>query len=157
VSILHRLVPAVAIALAGTFFGIAAYVNLVEHLARLNLAAGALLAQWKISYAAGIAIQLPLVIITWAVCLLAWWLTRDWRWIVGGLLMLANWPWTLAFIAPVNSALNGTAPEAAGPATMQLIERWGQFHAVRTAFGGCALLVFVWAMSRGRGAEARST
>lgn len=147
---LHRLVPPLAIALAGIFFGIAAYINLAEQPARLALAAGPMLAQWKISFAAGIAIQGVLAIVTGIVGLIAWWLTRDWRWLVGGLLMLANWPWTLAMIAPINNALNATASDAAGPASMALVQRWGQLHTARTAFGLFALMLFAWAMSRER-------
>ena len=152
-SVIVQLGTSLALALAGMFFGIAAYINLAEQPARLALAAGPMLAQWKISFAAGIAMQGTLAIVTGGVGLLAWWLIRDWRWAIGGLLMLANWPWTLAVIAPVNSVLNGTAPEAAGPATIALVERWGQLHAARTALGFCALLLFVWAMTRLREAS----
>lgn len=151
-SFMKHLVPGLAIALAGIFFGIAAYINLAEQPARLALSAGPMLAQWKISFAAGIAIQGSLAIVTGVVGLLSWWLIRDWRWAIGGVLMLANWPWTLVFIAPINSALNGIASEAAGPASIALVERWGQLHTLRTAIGLCALLIFVWAMTGRRSA-----
>lgn len=147
---IKHIIPSCALALAGIFFGIAAYINLAEQPARMALSAGPMLAQWKISFAAGIAIQGALAIVTGAAGLLAWWLFSDRRWAVGGLLMLANWPWTLAVIAPINSALNGTVPEAAGTASIALVERWGQLHSVRTALGLCALILFVWAMSRVR-------
>lgn len=144
---IKHLVPSLALALAGIFFGIAAYINLAEQPARMALTAGPMLAQWKISFAAGIAIQGALAIATGVAGLLSWWLLRDWRWAVGGLLMLANWPWTLAAIAPINSALNGTSLEAAGPASIAMVERWGQLHTARTAFGLCALILFVWVMT----------
>ena len=147
---LKRIIPALAVALAGIFFGIAAYINLAEQPGRLALAAGPMLAQWKISFAAGIAIQGALAIITGLVALAAWWLDRDWRWMAGGLLMLSNWPWTLAMIAPINNALNGTAADAAGPASIELITRWGQMHSVRTVIGLCALSVLLWAMCRAK-------
>lgn len=146
-SFMKRFVPSLALALAGIFFGIAAYINLAEQPARLALEAGPMLAQWKISFAAGIAIQGALAVVTGVAGLLAWWLIRDRRWAIGGVLMLANWPWTLAFIAPINNALNGLAAEAAGPASIALVEQWGHFHAARTAMGLCALLIFSWAMS----------
>jgi hypothetical protein len=146
--VFNRSVPALTLALAGIFFGIAAYINLAEQPARLALSAGPMLAQWKISFAAGIAIQGALAIVTGLAGLLAWWLNRDARWMIGGLLMLANWPWTLVMIAPVNAALNATAPEAASATSMGLIAQWGQLHTVRTALGLCAVLIFIWAMSR---------
>lgn len=144
--VLNRFVPAAALALAGIFFGIAVYISLAEQPARLALAAGPMLAQWKISFAAGIAIQGALAILTGLVGLLAWWLIRDVRWLIGGVLMLSNWPWTLAMIAPINAALNATALEAAGPTSMALVAQWGQLHTARTALALCALLVFIWAM-----------
>ena len=145
---LNRLVPAVTLALAGIFVGIAAYINLAEQPARLALAAAPMLGQWKISFAAGIAIQGALAIATGLSGLLAWWLTRDMRWMVGACLMLANWPWTLAMIAPINAVLNATALEAAGPSSIALIAQWGQLHTVRTALGLFAMLAFIWATSR---------
>jgi hypothetical protein len=150
VKSLSRFAPPLAIALAAIFFGIAAYINLAEQPSRLTLDAASMLAQWKISFASGIAIQGALAIVAGIVGLASWWITRDWRWMIGGVLMLANWPWTLAVIAPINSALNGTAADAAGAASIALIERWGQLHMVRTGLALCALAVFVWALSAKR-------
>ena len=78
---------------------------------------------------------------------------RDWRLLVGGLLMLANWPWTLIMIAPINAALLATSPEAAGAETRGLIEQWGGVHAVRTAFSAGAALLYAWAAIRFTKAE----
>jgi hypothetical protein len=153
---LQRTSPGFAIALAAIFFGIAAYISLAEQPARLALSAGPMLAQWKISFSTGIVIQGALAIVAGLAGVLAWWLTRDWRWLAGGLLMLANWPWTLALIAPINSALLGTTRDAAGPASTALIERWGQLHAVRTGIGLAALALFLWASSRPAARDSRA-
>ena len=147
-SNLNRVVPALAVALAGMFFGIAAYINLAEQPARLALAAGPMLAQWKISFAAGITIQGALAVVTGLAGLLAWWLSRDKSWLIGGVLMLANLPWTLMMIAPVNAELNATASEAASASSVAMIAQWGQLHTARTVFGLCALVIFIWAISR---------
>lgn len=149
-SILNRLMPALAVALAGIFFGIAVYISLAEQPGRLALPAGAMLAQWKISFAAGIAIQGALAVATGLAGLLVWWIVRDWRWAAGGLLMLANWPWTLVLIAPINAALNGTAAQAASAETVALVQRWGHLHGMRVVLGLCGLLLFVWAMTQDR-------
>ncbi len=79
--------------------------------------------------------------------LLAAWHTADWRWVIGAVLILANWPYTLAIIMPTNKVLMSTSPEAAGPASRALIEKWGRLHAVRTTFGIAATLAFVWALN----------
>lgn len=144
----ERSIQAAAVALAGIFFGIALYISLAEQPARLALPAAAMLAQWKISFATGIAIQGTLAIVTGLLGLLAWWLSRDPRWLVGGFSSLANWPWTLVMIAPLNAALSATAPQAAGAGSAVLVERWGQMHNVRTVLGLCALAMFTWALSR---------
>src|SRR5262245_35206341 len=51
---------------------------------------------------------------------------------LGGLIILANWPWTLLVIKPVNTALMETEPSAAGPETRSFMKRWNSLHAVRT-------------------------
>lgn len=142
------LLPGLAIALAATFFGIAVYIAVAEQPARLALADGPLLAQWKTSFNVGIALQAPLATVTALAGIGAWWLTRDWRWMVGGLLMLVNWPWTLFFLAPINATLMGTAIDAASPASRALIEQWGQLHAVRTGLGLATTVLFIWADAR---------
>jgi hypothetical protein len=49
----------------------------------------------------------------------------DWRWIVGAILTLANWPYTLSGIMPTNKKLEAIAYSDAGPASRALIETWG--------------------------------
>jgi hypothetical protein len=149
-----RSLPGTAVALAAVFFGIAAYITLAEQPARLALDAGPMLAQWQISFRTGIVIQGSLAIVAGLAGLAAWWWWRDWRWIVGSAFMLVNWPWTLVLIAPVNAALLGTAPGAAGAASRALVERWGELHAMRAGLGLLALLLFVWAASRCMGGPA---
>lgn len=134
--------------MAAMFFAIAAYINLVEQPARLALALPALLQQWQQSYGTAIFIQAPLAITAGLGGLAAWWVGRDWRWLVGGLLMLANWPWTLIVMASINDALMATAPDAASPASRALIEQWGSAHAVRTGLGLAATALFLWGATR---------
>ncbi len=78
--------------------------------------------------------------------LLAFWMTRDWRWLIGAALIFANWPYTLLVILPVNKQLEATPTEAAGPQARQLIERWGTLHAGRSALGAAATLAYLWAL-----------
>jgi Domain of unknown function (DUF1772) len=149
-AVAARLLPSLTVALAAVFFGIAVYINVAEQPARLALDNGPMLAQWKISFGMGIRIQGTLAIVTGLTALATWWLARDWRWLAGGLLMLANWPWTMVMIASINSELLTTAIDAAGPSSSALIEQWGQVHAVRTGLGLAATLLFVCAASQMR-------
>jgi hypothetical protein len=66
---------------------------------------------------------------------------------VGGLLILANWPYTLLAIKPTNDRLHATAPEQADAQTRPLIVRWGRLHGGRNAFGVAATLMFFWALA----------
>jgi len=136
-----------ALATAAIFTGAAIYVNVAEQPARLGLDNKALLAQWKPSYARGFAMQASLALAAALFGLLAFWLTRDWRWLAGGLLIFANWPYTLIVILPVNKRLEATAPDSANAETRGLIETWGKLHAGRSALGAAATLVYLWAMA----------
>jgi hypothetical protein len=64
---------------------------------------------------------------------------------LGGVLLLANWPYTLLVMASTNRALAATADQDAGPATRARIVTWGKLHAVRTCLGIAGAGAFVCA------------
>ncbi len=137
-----------ALVLAAAFSGAAFYVNFAEHPARLGLDDQNLLKQWKPSYAAGYTMQASLAAVSGALGLLEAWLTHDWHWLIGAVLILANWPYTLMGIMPINRKLEATAIPDAGTATRDLLRRWGRLHAVRTVLGIAATVMFLWALHR---------
>jgi uncharacterized membrane protein len=137
-----------ALVAAAVFAGAALYVSVAEQPARLALDDRSLLAEWKPAYKRGTAMQAPLATVGCLLGLLAWWQTGAWLWVAGALLMIANWPYTLAVIMPVNNKLTATDPASAGPASRRLIEHWAKLHAVRTALGLAATFVFLWASLR---------
>lgn len=134
-----------ALVTAALFTGAAFYINAVEQPARMLLAPAALLTQWQPAYKRGTAMQAPLAVIGFALGIVSWWLSGDVLWIIGGVLMLANWPFTFLVIMPTNNQLMATRPAAASAESDALIRRWGSLHAVRTALGGSAVLAFLWA------------
>ena len=135
--------------LAALFAGPAWYVALVEHPARLTLADGPALAQWKPSYARGKLMQASLALLGGAAALWAWWLGRDPLLLGGGLLLLANWPVTLIAILPTNHKLERIDPAAPTPETRALLVRWGRLHWLRALLGGAAALLMLLAVVRG--------
>jgi hypothetical protein len=87
--------------------------------------------------------QAPLAVLGFVLGALAWWQSGDAPWLLGALLMIANWPFTPFVIMPVNNRLNAMPPEAAGADSRALIERWGGLQAVRGALGAAAVASFL--------------
>jgi hypothetical protein len=137
-----------ALIVAAVFAGAALYVNIVEQPARLTLSDTALLQEWQPSYKHGFAMQAPLAIVAFLLGALAWWQTGAWLWLLGGLLMIANWPYTLLGILPTNNRLMAADPASVGAEIRPLIEKWAGLHAVRTALSFAAVLAFLWASMR---------
>jgi hypothetical protein len=135
-----------ALIAAAVFFGAAFYVNFAEQPARLCLNDRSLLAEWKPSYKRGFAMQAPLAIVGFVLGAIAWWQTRDWLWLAGAVVLVANWPYTLLGIMPTNNALMALDPADAGPQSRRLIEKWARLHAARTALGAAATALFAGAL-----------
>jgi hypothetical protein len=131
-----------ALVAAAAFAGAAFYVGFAEQPARMELDDEALLAEWKPSYARGLLMQASLAVIAGALGLLAGLQLEDWRWIVGALLMLANWPYTLLIMMPANKRLSAWPAGSANPETRALVASWGKLHAIRTALGVAAVAVY---------------
>jgi hypothetical protein len=68
----------------------------------------------------------------------------DWRWLLGAVVLLAAWPYTLIGIKPTNDVLQVARPS---PETRELVGKWGALHAGRSALGAVATLVNLWALS----------
>ena len=78
----------------------------------------------------------------------AWWQAGDWRWLVGAIVIISAWPYTLLVIKPTNDELLAIDPANAGPRVRMLIEKWGRLHAGRTAIGVLTMILFLWASLR---------
>jgi hypothetical protein len=134
-----------AIIAAALFSGAAFYVGFVEQPARLGLEDRALLAEWKPAYKRGTGMQASLAVAGFLLGLSAFWQSGDWRWLIGAVIIVANWPYTFIAILPTNRRLFSIELAAAGGTSRALIERWGALHAVRTGLGLAATAAFLWA------------
>jgi hypothetical protein len=137
-----------ALTTAAIFAGAAIYVSVSEQPARLLLDDRALLTEWKPSYKHGAAMQGSLALIAATLGTIAWWQSGDGRWLLGAVVIISAWPYTLLIIKPTNDELLATDPANAGPRTRSLIEKWGRLHAGRTAMGVITTILFLWASLR---------
>jgi uncharacterized membrane protein len=135
-----------ALVTAAVFAGAALYINLVEQPARLGLDDAALLKEWKPAYKRGTLMQAPLAIAGFVLGAIAWWQSRHGLWIVGALLMLANWPVTYFVIMPTNNRLMALDPASTSAEARKLIERWASLHAIRTILSFAAVIAFALAL-----------
>jgi hypothetical protein len=89
--------------------------------------------------------QASLVIVGGILGLVAYFSSLDWRWLLGAVVLLANWPYTIFVMMPTNRRLINTPAEAVTAETRRMLQRWGTLHAGRSALGLAATLIFLWA------------
>ena len=131
---------------ASAFAGAAVYINIAEHPARMTIDAGAMLAEWRVSYSRGFAMQASLAVVSAVFGLLAFWQTSEMRWFVGAALIFANWTITLLVILPINNRLLAIPPDEAGAESRRLLDVWQRLHGGRSVLGVLATIAYVWAL-----------
>ena len=138
------LIGQLALIAAALFAGAALFVSIAEHPARIAAGDEAGLAQWKPSYARAKYLQSGLALISGALAFYLWWRSLNQLWLIGSLLLLASWPWTLIVMMKVNRPL---AAGEAGKDSRALMARWGRLHAVRTLLGLSSVLAMLAALN----------
>jgi hypothetical protein len=115
--------------------------------ARLSCGGRTAVAQWRPSYRRGTRMQAPLALAGSFAASAAWWLDRDVRWLVGGLLLFLVIPFTFAVIFPTNRRLESPQLDLDSEQAVRLLRRWGRLHAVRSVLGGFSFAVCLWTLA----------
>ena len=129
---------------AGLFAGGAVFVSFVEHPARLACGTTVAITEFAPSYKRASIMQATLASLGLLVAVGAWLLTLDGWLLFGGLVLGANIPFTLIVIMPTNHRLLSPSLDKSSMEAGELLQTWGRLHAVRTALGVVAFLIFVW-------------
>jgi hypothetical protein len=138
------LVGLLALTVAAAFAGAAIYVSVAEQPARLQLEDRALLQEWQPAYKRGAAMQASIAVVACVLGVVAWWQTAGLAYLVGAVLIILPWPWTLIVMMPTNRILEAMDAVAANPQARALIVKWGKMHLVRAMLGVLATLAFLW-------------
>jgi Domain of unknown function (DUF1772) len=133
---------------AGLFSGASIYINMVEHPARMQCGTALALAQWAPSYKRATILQASLAITGSLAGIGAWILGAAASLRFGGVLLGLVVPFTLIVILPTNRKLQDPNLAKASPEALQLLDRWGKLHAVRSLLSLSAFLVFLFALYR---------
>ena len=132
-----------AVVATALFAGAAIYINLVEHPARMGCSTEIAAAVWAPSYKRATVMQASLAIIGSLSGAAAWLLGAGPVWLVASLLILAVVPVTLLVIFPTNNKLLAAGRDLGSSETRELLVKWGQLHAIRSALSLAATLMFV--------------
>jgi hypothetical protein len=138
------LVGLLALTVAAAFAGAAIYVSVAEQPARLCLEDMALLQEWQPSYKRGAAMQASIAVVACVLGVVAWWQTSGFAFLVGAVMIILPWPWTLIVMMPTNRLLEAMDAATFNPQARALIVKWGKLHLVRAMLGVLATLAFLW-------------
>jgi Anthrone oxygenase len=126
------ILEALATLAPGLFCGASAYINLVEHPARMHCGTAAALAQWAPSYKRATVMQAPPAGVGFLSAAGAWLTGASLTWLIAGILLGLVIPFTLIVILPTNRRLLDPALDRNSTDARLLLDRWNHLHGVRT-------------------------
>lgn len=140
---MHAVLALIATCSGGIFAGAAIYVSLVEHPARLECGQALAVTEFAPSYHRAARMQASLAFLGFLSAVATCWMDSSLWWLVGGLILGANIPFTLIVVFPINKQLLNPALDKSSPQALQLLGQWGKLHRVRSLLGLISFLLFL--------------
>ena len=135
-----------AFAAAASFLGATTYIGLVEQPARLALSGAAMLREWKWSNRRGTLVLSAFAVGSAILAYIQFKTNGDVRWLIGGTIVLASWPYAYLVMMPVNGWLFVIPPGTALSALRKLMRDWALLEWGHVLIGFAAAWVFAWAL-----------
>ena len=139
-----------AFAAAAAFLGATTYVGLVEQPARLALATRAMVQEWVRSNRRGTLMLSALAVVSAILAYIQFRTNGDVRWIIGGITILASWPYAYFVMVPVNVWLASVPPQRplspVRKLTREWMQDWGLVEWGHVLLGLGATATFAWAL-----------
>jgi hypothetical protein len=136
----------IAFATACAFFGAALYINVVEQPARLALDARSIVREWAPSNRRGFIMLAILAVVSALTGYTEYVDSGDVRWLIGGTIILASWPYAYFVIVPLNNLLYDIRRDASPSVIRELMRDWGLLEWGQTAIGLSAACILGWAL-----------
>lgn len=133
-----------AFATAASFLGATIYIGLVEQPARLKLGGPAMLKEWGLSNRCGTATLSVFAVVSAILAFIQFRINGDVRWLIGGITILANWPYAYFVMMPVNIWLYYIPPGRAVSPLRKLMREWGLLEWGHALIGFAACCLFAW-------------
>jgi hypothetical protein len=134
-----------AFAVACAIFGAALYVNIVEQPVRLNLDARSSVREWAPSARRGFVMFVALALVSALSAYADYTRTGDVRWLIGGTIILASWPYAYYVMTPANVLLYDAPKNVPASAIRKLMREWGLLEWGQTAIG-LGACIFGWSL-----------
>jgi hypothetical protein len=133
-----------AFAVAAAFLGATIYIGLVEQPARLRLDTRAMIEEWRLSNRRGTLVLSVLAVLSAAIAFIQFRLNGDVRWIIGGITILASWPYAYFVMMPVNIWLHSAQLGKPVSPLRKLMRDWGLLEWGLALIGFAACCTFAW-------------
>ena len=129
---------------AGLWAGISLYIAIVEQPSALRVGVQFATEYFRTMSKRTAPLMMILAAIGGVAAIYIWFQGADRLWLIGGSLLLVQFPLTAIFIVPTNIRLLKVDAVESSEVAAALHARWSFMHAIRTVLGLPPFLIFVW-------------